>query len=264
MLRHSTAHLMAQAVKRLFPDTQVTIGPVIEDGFFYDFKKDTPFTPEDLERIEAEMRAIVEAATSRSSARRWTASEAIALLPRAWASTTRRRSSPACPSERVGLYRQGEFVDLCRGPHVPRTGAHQAPSSSPASPAPTGAATSATRCCSASTAPRSPARTRSRSTWRASKRRRSATTASSARSSTSSSFDAGRAGQPVLPPQGRRRLQRAGQLRARPLPPLRLRRGHHAAGDRRRAVEALRPLRQLPREHVLHRSSRSASSRSSR
>ena len=59
VLRHSTAHLMAQAVKRLFPETQVTIGPVIEDGFYYDFKKATPFTPEDLERIEAEMRAIV-------------------------------------------------------------------------------------------------------------------------------------------------------------------------------------------------------------
>src|SRR5215470_18416805 len=59
VLRHSCAHLMAQAVKRLFPDTQITIGPVIENGFYYDFKKDTPFTPEDLERIEAEMRKIV-------------------------------------------------------------------------------------------------------------------------------------------------------------------------------------------------------------
>src|SRR6185369_6049007 len=59
VLRHSAAHLMAQAVKRLFPDAQVTIGPVIEDGFYYDFKKATPFTPEDLERIESEMRAIV-------------------------------------------------------------------------------------------------------------------------------------------------------------------------------------------------------------
>src|SRR6185436_6310077 len=58
VLRHSTAHLMAQAVQRLFPGTQVTIGPTIEDGFFYDFKKDEPFAPEDLERIEAEMRAI--------------------------------------------------------------------------------------------------------------------------------------------------------------------------------------------------------------
>ncbi len=59
VIRHSTAHLMAQAVKRLFPDVQVTIGPTIQDGFYYDFKKDTPFSPEDLERIEAEMRVIV-------------------------------------------------------------------------------------------------------------------------------------------------------------------------------------------------------------
>ena len=77
-------------------------------------------------------------------------------LPRAWASTTRSRSSRASPTSRVSLYRQGDFVDLCRGPHVPSHRPPAAPSSSPASPARTGAATSATRCCSASTAPRSP------------------------------------------------------------------------------------------------------------
>ncbi len=120
VLRHSTAHLMAQAVKRLFPDTQVTIGPTIEDGFFYDFKKDTPFAPEDLERIEAEMRAIVKQDF------RVTREE----LPRAEAIERFRQMGEAykveiiegLPEAQVSLYSQGEFVDLCRGPHVPSTG----------------------------------------------------------------------------------------------------------------------------------------------
>ena len=120
VLRHSTAHLMAQAVKRLFPDVQVTIGPVIEDGFYYDFKKDTPFSPEDLERIEAEMRKIVK---SDFHVRReeMDRAEAMALF-REMGEDYKVMIIEGIPDERVSLYRQGEFVDLCRGPHVPSTG----------------------------------------------------------------------------------------------------------------------------------------------
>ncbi|MFN8640646.1 MAG: threonine--tRNA ligase [Candidatus Binatia bacterium] len=124
VLRHSSAHLMAQAVKRLFPETQITIGPVIEDGFFYDIKKEAPFTPEDLERIEAEMRAIVKQdfpvvreEMDRDAAIRFFGEQG---------EHYKAEIIRGLPDARVGLYRQGEFVDLCRGPHVPRTGAHKA------------------------------------------------------------------------------------------------------------------------------------------
>ncbi|MEO8603614.1 MAG: threonine--tRNA ligase [bacterium] len=124
VLRHSTAHLMAQAIKRLFPDTQITIGPVIEDGFFYDIKKETPFTPEDLERIEAEMKVIakqdfpvVREEMDRDAATAFFGGQGEHYKAEIIAGLT---------DARVGLYRQGEFVDLCRGPHVPRTGAHRA------------------------------------------------------------------------------------------------------------------------------------------
>jgi threonyl-tRNA synthetase len=124
VLRHSTAHLMAQAVKRLFPDTQITIGPVIEDGFFYDIKKATPFTPEDLERIEAEMKAIAKQdfPVTREEMDR---DEATAFF-RAQGEDYKAEIIAGLPEQRVGLYRQGEFIDLCRGPHVARTGVHKA------------------------------------------------------------------------------------------------------------------------------------------
>ena len=124
VLRHSSAHLMAQAVKRLFPDTQITIGPVIEDGFFYDIKKEAPFTPEDLERIEAEMRAIVKQdfPVTREEMDR---DEAIRFFSEQ-GEHYKAEIIRGLPDARVGLYRQGEFVDLCRGPHVPRTGVHKA------------------------------------------------------------------------------------------------------------------------------------------
>jgi threonyl-tRNA synthetase len=120
VIRHSAAHLMAQAVKRLFPGVQVTIGPTIQDGFYYDFKKDTPFSPEDLEGIEAEMRVIVK---SDFPVRReeMSRAEAIALF-RDMGEDYKVRIIEDIPEERVSLYRQGEFVDLCRGPHVPSTG----------------------------------------------------------------------------------------------------------------------------------------------
>jgi len=124
VLRHSAAHLMAQAVTRLFPDTQVTIGPVIEDGFYYDFKRDTAFTPEDLERIETEMRAIVKS-DFRVTREELPRQEAIALFA-GMGEHYKVEIIEGIPDERVSLYRQGEFVDLCRGPHVPSTGAHRA------------------------------------------------------------------------------------------------------------------------------------------
>jgi len=120
VLRHSAAHLMAQAVQRLFPGTQVTIGPVIADGFFYDFKKETPFAPEDLERIEAEMKSIVKAdlRVTREELPRAAAIELFASMGEAYkVEIIRGLDGPV-----VSLYRQGEFVDLCRGPHVPSTG----------------------------------------------------------------------------------------------------------------------------------------------
>ncbi len=120
VIRHSTAHLMAQAVKRLFPEVQVTIGPVIENGFYYDFKRAEPFTPEDLERIEATMREITKAdfKVTREELPR---DEAIALF-REMGEEYKVEIIAGIPENRVSLYRQGEFVDLCRGPHVPSTG----------------------------------------------------------------------------------------------------------------------------------------------
>jgi threonyl-tRNA synthetase len=120
VLRHSTAHLMAQAVKRLFPQTQVTIGPTIADGFYYDFKRDQPFTPDDLARIEAEMRAIIKADFP---VRREELSRAAAVeLFRDMGEQYKVEIIEGIPDDRVSLYRQGEFIDLCRGPHVPSTG----------------------------------------------------------------------------------------------------------------------------------------------
>ncbi len=120
VLRHSSAHLLAHAVKRLFPETQVTIGPVIESGFYYDFKRAQPFTPEDLERIEATMRAIASeniAVQRREMARQ----DAIALF-REMGEHYKVEIIEALPDDHVSLYTQGDFTDLCRGPHVPSTG----------------------------------------------------------------------------------------------------------------------------------------------
>src|SRR5260221_2009253 len=121
VLRHSTAHLMAQAVKRLFPDVQITIGRVIETGFYYDFKHEGAFTPEDLERIEAEMKKIIveDFAVRREEIPR---DDAVQMF-RDMGEHYKAEIIASIPSnEAISLYRQGEFVDLCRGPHVPSTG----------------------------------------------------------------------------------------------------------------------------------------------
>ena len=121
VIRHSTAHLLAQAVKRLFPEAQVTIGPVIEDGFFYDFAFERGFTPEDLERIEAEMRKIVDAnyPVVRTVVERDAAVERF----RSIGENFKAEIIASIPSnDPIGLYTQGDFTDLCRGPHVQSTG----------------------------------------------------------------------------------------------------------------------------------------------
>ena len=120
VIRHSTAHLMAQAVKRLFPETEITIGPVIENGFFYDFKRPAGFSPEDLVRIEETMRAIVgeNLPIRREEVAR---GEAVRRF-RAMGEHYKVEIIAGLPEDVVSLYHQGDFVDLCRGPHVPSTG----------------------------------------------------------------------------------------------------------------------------------------------
>jgi threonyl-tRNA synthetase len=120
VIRHSSAHLMAQAVKRLFPETEITIGPVIENGFYYDFKRAVGFTPEDLTQIEDVMRAIVK---EDLPVRREEVPKAEAI--RRFAAMNEKYKVAiieGIPEDPVSLYHQGDFVDLCRGPHVPSTG----------------------------------------------------------------------------------------------------------------------------------------------
>jgi threonyl-tRNA synthetase len=121
VIRHSSAHLLAHAVKELFPDAQVTIGPVIEDGFYYDFAYKRPFTPEDLAAIEKRMAEIAKRDTpvERSVMPR---DEAVAFF-RDMGERYKAEIIQSIPqNENISLYRQGDFIDLCRGPHVPSTG----------------------------------------------------------------------------------------------------------------------------------------------
>ncbi|HEY2994363.1 MAG TPA: threonine--tRNA ligase [Methylomirabilota bacterium] len=118
-LRHSTSHVMAQAVKRLFPDVKVAIGPAIEDGFYYDFAKGEPFTPEDLARIEDVMREIVKADLP-FERQEMDRRQAIEFF-RARGERFKVEILEGIEAERVSLYKQGDFIDLCRGPHVART-----------------------------------------------------------------------------------------------------------------------------------------------
>jgi threonyl-tRNA synthetase len=121
ILRHSTAHLLAQAVKQLFPEAQVTIGPVIEDGFYYDFAYSRPFTPEDLAAIEARMRELARA--DLAVARREMPRDAAVEHFRKLGEHYKAEIIAGIPAgETISLYGQGDWVDLCRGPHVPSTG----------------------------------------------------------------------------------------------------------------------------------------------
>ena len=121
LMRHDCAHVLAEAVQELFPDTQVTIGPVIENGFYYDFARETPFSLDDLEKIEARMRDIVD--RDEDIIREvWNRDEAIAHF-RDIGEVYKADIIASIPAgEDVSLYRQGNWKDLCRGPHLPSTG----------------------------------------------------------------------------------------------------------------------------------------------
>ncbi|KAB7655813.1 threonine--tRNA ligase [Sutterella seckii] len=121
IIRHSTAHLMAQAVKELFPEAQVTIGPAIENGFYYDFSYSRPFTPEDLQKIEERMDELVKKNIPivREEMPR---NEAVDFFKALGEHYKAEIISSIPEGETISLYRQGDFVDLCRGPHVPSTG----------------------------------------------------------------------------------------------------------------------------------------------
>jgi threonyl-tRNA synthetase len=121
IVRHSTAHLLAQAVKELYPAAQVTIGPVMEDGFYYDFAYPQGFTPEDLEKIQAKMEELAarDFPVQRSVMPR---DEAVEFFRRQGEEYKAEIIASIPSNEPISLYRQGEFIDLCRGPHVPATG----------------------------------------------------------------------------------------------------------------------------------------------
>lgn len=121
IIRHSCAHLMAQAVKQLFPGVQVTIGPVIEDGFYYDFAYEKKFTHEDLEKIEDRMKQLADADldVSRSVLSK---DEAIELFDRAGEQYKKEIIESIPDDQELSFYSQGNFIDLCRGPHIPSTG----------------------------------------------------------------------------------------------------------------------------------------------
>jgi threonyl-tRNA synthetase len=121
IIRHDAAHVMAEAVKELYPETQVTFGPSTDTGFYYDFARDTPFTPDDLVQIEARMHEIVERdeTISREVWDRDAAAEFFAEL----GERSKAEWIHEIPKDRaISLYRQGAFVDLCAGPHLPSTG----------------------------------------------------------------------------------------------------------------------------------------------
>lgn len=121
LLRHDAAHVLAEAAKELFPETQVTIGPSIENGFYYDFARDEPFTPEDLERLEQRMREIVD--RDEPVVREvWDRQDAIDYFRSIGEEYKAQIIADIPEGEVVTVYRQGDFADLCRGPHLPSTG----------------------------------------------------------------------------------------------------------------------------------------------
>ena len=119
--RHSASHLMAQAVKQLFPEAKVAIGPAVDDGFYYDFDIDHPFTPEDLEKIERKMAELVKA-DAPFVRHEVTKDEAIRFFSERGEQYKVEILRDLPDGERISQYQQGDFVDLCRGPHVPSTG----------------------------------------------------------------------------------------------------------------------------------------------
>lgn len=121
VIRHSTAHLLAYAVKELFPEAQVTIGPVIDNGFYYDFAYKRPFTPEDLRAIEKKMAELAKL-DERVSREEWSRDEALKFFESIGEKYKAELIASIPNNENISLYREGGFIDLCRGPHVPSTG----------------------------------------------------------------------------------------------------------------------------------------------
>jgi threonyl-tRNA synthetase len=121
LIRHDTAHVMAQAVQALYPGTQVTIGPSIENGFYYDFARDDPFTPDDLEKIEEKMREIIKADVP-FEREEWDRNDAIRTFSEMGEKYKAELIQAIPAGEAVSVYRQGDWFDLCRGPHLPSTG----------------------------------------------------------------------------------------------------------------------------------------------
>jgi hypothetical protein len=121
LLRHDCAHVMAEAVQELYPGTQVTFGPAIENGFYYDFARSEPFTPEDLEKIEARMHEIVK--RDETIAREvWDRHKAIRHFEEAGEKYKAEHVATLPGDEEISIYRQGDWLDLCIGPHLPSTG----------------------------------------------------------------------------------------------------------------------------------------------
>jgi threonyl-tRNA synthetase len=121
LIRHDAAHVMAEAVQELYPGTQVTIGPAIENGFYYDFARDEPFTPDDLEKIEAKMRQII-GRNAPFTREVWDRIAAIEFFKNKGEKYKAEIIQDLPESEAISVYRQGDWLDLCRGPHMPTTG----------------------------------------------------------------------------------------------------------------------------------------------
>ncbi len=120
IIRHDCAHIMAEAVKELYPETQVTIGPAIENGFYYDFARKNPFATEDLEKIENKMREIVKR-DEKLVREEWERDEAVKFFEKIGEKYKAEIISSIPAEQKISLYRQGDFIDLCRGPHAPST-----------------------------------------------------------------------------------------------------------------------------------------------
>ncbi len=249
--RHSTAHLTAQAVKRLFPEVQIGIGPPIENGYYYDFTPARPFTPEDLEEIEAEMRKIIaEDLADRAPGDAGRRGDRDLRGPERPAEGRRSRASSRRVSS-VSCYARGSSSTSAAGRTSLRPGAsgvfkltHTAGAywkgdeKNPMLQRIYGASFLTQKELDEYLKRLEEARARDH--------RKLGTRARALH------LPPSRARVPVLPAEGRRPLQRPPRLPAGGVPPPRIRGGHHPADLRRRAVQDLRPLRELPRQHVLH------------
>ena len=121
VIRHDAAHILAMAVQELFPKTQVTIGPVIEDGFYYDFSRKDPFSNEDLQKIENKMREIIDR-DEITKRKVWKRDEAIKHFKKIGEKYKAEIIKDIPKNEEVSVYYHGQWHDLCRGPHLPSTG----------------------------------------------------------------------------------------------------------------------------------------------